>query len=171
MGGGDPPGYKYYSDFYDDPIDSTRIQEKPNPFASLMNNNPNPNPNQLPGANAPQGLGNNPLVITGNGFTNQNGVYIIQDPTLRARQGYLNPMTLAPYHNQSYQPYATNLANAMAHDVQVHNRGSCLQMSRDSFSASEHRFFTEFIQSKHPGRNPNQYWNSAAIRSELKALP
>lgn len=82
------------------------------------NPNPTQNPNQNPNQNPPQNVGQ--PIYYGNGFSFDGRVYTINDPTNVTNRGFLDPITMRPF-NMSYQPYARNLSNAMAHAVQNNN--------------------------------------------------
>jgi hypothetical protein len=121
----------------------------PNPNA---NPNPNPNPNLNANANPPQNVGQ--PIYYGNGFSFDGRVYTINDPTNVRNRGFLDPITTRPF-NMSYQPYATNLANAMAHAVQNNNPTQGMDPSIYGYNTA--RFYSEFMGYTYPNRDPNQY--------------
>ena len=83
-------------------------------------------------------------------------------------RGFLDPITMRPF-NMSYQPYATNLSNAMGHAVQGGNPTRGMDSSIYGHNAT--RFYSEFMQYTYPNRDSNQYLNSVPVRKAIKALP
>jgi hypothetical protein len=116
------------------------------------NPNPNPNPNPNANPNPPQNVGQ--AIFYGNGFSFDGRVYTINDPTNVMNRGFLDPITMRPF-NMSYQPYATNLSNAMAHAVQNGNPTKGIDPSIYGYNAT--RFYSEFMRYTYPNRDPNQY--------------
>ena len=84
-------------------------------YNSLGESSANANANANPNPNPPQNV--NQPIYYGNGFYFNGRVYTIDDPTNVINKGYLDPNTMRPF-NMSSQPYAINLVNAMAHNVQ-----------------------------------------------------
>jgi hypothetical protein len=122
-------------------------------FFDNPNSNPNPNidPNAGSNANPPQNVG---AIYYGNGFSYDGRVYTINDPTNVMNRGFLDPITMRPF-NMSYQPYATNLSNAMAHAVQGGN--PTMGMDSSIYGHNATRFYSEFMQYTYPNRDRNQY--------------
>lgn len=116
------------------------------------NPNPTQNPNQNPNQNPPQNVGQ--PIYYGNGFSFDGRVYTINDPTNVTNRGFLDPITMRPF-NMSYQPYARNLSNAMAHAVQNNNPTQAMDPSIYGNNAT--RFYGEFMRYTYPNRDPNSY--------------
>ena len=68
----------------------------------------------------------------------------------------------------SYQPYARNLSNAMAHAVQDGNLTQGIEPSIYGHNAT--RFYSEFMAYTYPNRDRNQYWNSVPVRRDIYRL-
>jgi hypothetical protein len=117
-----------------------------------QNSNQNQNPNQNQNQNSNQNVGQ--PIYYGNGFSFDGQVYTINDPTNVRNRGFLDPITMRPF-NMSYQPYATNLSNAMAHAVQNNNPTQGMDPSIYGYNAT--RFYSEFMRYTYPNRDPNQY--------------
>ena len=130
------------------------------------NPNPTQNPNQNPNQNPPQNVGQ--PIYYGNGFSFDGRVYTINDPTNVTNRGFLDPITMRPF-NMSYQPYARNLSNAMAHAVQNNNPTQAMDPSIYGNNAT--RFYGEFMRYTYPNRDPNSYWNSTPVRKAIQKLP
>jgi hypothetical protein len=133
------------------------LYDNPNSLGEgSANSNPsggnNPNSNSNPSQNVGQPVGQ--PVYYGNGFSFDGRVYTINDPTNVMNRGFLDPITTRPF-NMSYQPYARNLANAMAHAVQNNNPTQGMDASLYGYNAA--RFYSEFMGYTYPNRDPNQY--------------
>src|SRR5271167_242048 len=142
----------------------------------LFYNNSNPNPlggrnsgndNSSSNPNSNSGISENvnQPIYYGNGFSYDGRVYTINDPTNVMNRGFLDPITMRPF-NMSYQPYATNLSNAMAHAVKDGNPTMTMDSSIYGHNAS--RFYSEFMQYTYPNRDRNQYLNSVPVRKAIK---
>lgn len=112
----------------------------------------NKNPNSNPNPNPPQNVGQ--PIFCGNGFSFDGRVYTINDPTNVINRGFLDPITMRPF-NMSYQPYARNLSNAMAHAVQNNNPTQAMDPAIYGNNAT--RFYGEFMRYTYPNRDPNSY--------------
>src|SRR5271167_1088834 len=140
---------------YDNPNSNPLGESSANPLGESSANtvgegdvNSNINPNSNPPQNADQ------PIYYGNGFTFDGRVYTIDDPTNVRNRGFLDPITMRPF-NMSYQPYARNLSNAMAHAVQGLN--PAMSMNSSIYGHNVDRFFSEFMKYNYPNRESHQY--------------
>lgn len=123
-----------------------------------------PNNNQGGGGvnNAAPGQGNPPIL---------NPIAVPADPTgIGAnvqRTGWLNPATGLPY--ATYQPYATNLANAMDQAAIQWNMKTCT-LDPSDVGQTGYDFFHHMMAEKFPDRRFNHRWNSGATRKALREL-
>ena len=125
--------------------------DNPNPLEG-GNINPNPNPPQNVGQpNPPQNVGQ--PIFYGNGFSFDGRIYTIDDPTNVRNRGFLDPITMRPFN--SYQPYATNLSNAMAHAVQ--GAQPTQGMNPSVYDHNAIIFYEEYMRYTYPNRHPSQY--------------
>lgn len=163
-----------FKDYYI-PIDGSNIKSSNSNSNSnihvVYQDNPNAQNSQTTqsGGNS-QSAGNHPSTANpsyiGVGFRIVNGVYIIDDPTMVGGRGYINPITGMPY-NQSFQPFARNLANAMAYRA----RDGIDQFHTGGYSQGVDTFLLDFMRYNHPERSYNAYWNSNPVRNEIRRLP
>jgi len=129
------------------------LYDNPNTLGEgSVNSNTQGESNSNPNSNPTQNVGQ--PVYYGNGFSFDGREYTINDPTNVRNRGFLDPITMRPF-NMSYQPYATNLANAMAHAVQNNNPTQAMYPSIYGYNAV--RFYSEFMKYTYPDRDPNQY--------------
>jgi hypothetical protein len=109
---------------------------------------------------------NNNTVFQGNGFTCQNGIYDIHDPTNIRDRGYLDP-TRQPF-NEGNQPFARNLAAAMTHEYDTNKH---MSLASNIYGPGVERFLREFMAYTYPTRPVNMYFNSNPVRKTLRNLP
>ena len=96
-------------------------------------------------------------------------LYFVSDPNDIAYNGYINPITQRP-HTHSFQPFATNLANAMHAHAHQDDR-KITSWSGDSFDPVSRRFYLEYMEYHFPNRKINNYNNSTPIRTAIRKLP
>jgi hypothetical protein len=134
----------------------------------------NPPAANPPGANPPAA---NPPGPNPQGFTLTPGFggygnFHVSDPTGVGAGGYIDPATNQP-RQVSFQPYANNLARAMAEQINEARRNGNNHdyMSFGHFDPTATRFFNEYMQANYPNRSPNNYNNSHSTRTGISRLP
>jgi hypothetical protein len=115
--------------------------------------------------NTQQGDNDN-TVFQGKGFTCQNGIYAIHDPTNVSARGFLSP-TGQPF-DESCQPFASNLAAAMTHEYDTNHH---MSLASNKYGPGVERFHREFMVFTYPTRPSNMYFNSNPVRKALRNLP
>lgn len=103
---------------------------------------------------------------SGAGFTYQNGVYTVEDPTNVARHGYINQSTGRP-HERSFEPFCINLSNAMNHSYFT-KRPRESKISRKALDPNSAHFLEDFVYNTNQ-RMPNSgvLPNTVKVRDDL----
>lgn len=122
--------------------------------------------------NNPQESNNNQNmseVFHGDGFTYARGYYTISDPTFVRFRGFYDLRARIPREG-SFQPYARNLANAMAHAENRAGASPFLLIDFNSFDTLTGRFIIEYMVHRCPDLRPERYPNRGDLRTLLSRL-
>jgi hypothetical protein len=89
-------------------------------------------------------VGNPRTHARGSGFNILSGVYYVYDQSGVGLRGYIQQYTRQPF-DVSYQPYASNLANAME-DHATRSESSVTAINRRQYSREDYRFIYQVLR-------------------------